>query len=204
MFTGLVEEVGRMVCLEGTSRPSIPPSRLSFLLSIEAPKIAAVSQIGDSIAVNGCCLSIVKIVGSKIDFNLLQETLRCTNFGNLRPGSPVNCELSLTAHGRLGGHFVQGHVDSTAPVVSADSSGNDFRLEIEIPSGFARYLICKGSVAVNGVSLTVAQLQERSFVVWIIPQTLERTNLGVLRADDRVNLEFDLLAKYIERMRVVD
>src|ERR1700754_687320 len=191
MFTGLVEEVGRIVCLEtqGTSCLSFLTSCPSFLLSVEAPKIAGGSQIGDSIAVNGCCLSVIKIVGSKIDFNLLQETLRCTNFGDLRLGCPVNCEPSLAANGRLGGHFVQGHIDATASVVFANLAENDFRLEIEIPSGFARYLISKGSIAVNGVSLTVAQLKEHSFVAWIIPQTLERTNLGALRAGDRVNLE---------------
>ncbi len=200
MFTGLVEEVGVHVGIQSTSSSPSP----SFLLSIEAPKIAVVAQLGDSISLNGCCLSIVKIAGSRMDFHLLQETLRCTNLGDLRSGSLVNCEAALALNSRLGGHFVQGHVDATASVISADFSENDFRLEIEIPPGFARYLISKGSVAVNGVSLTVAQLRERSFVVWIIPQTLEQTNLGTLRSGDRINLEFDLLAKYIERMRIVD
>lgn len=192
MFTGLIEEVGHFVCLS--------PRETFFLISIEAPKTAAISKIGDSIAVNGCCLTVTQIAGSRIDFNLLQETLRCTHFSDLKPHSPVNCETSLTMSKPLGGHFVQGHVDTTGPVISTNFSSNDFRLEIGIPSGFAHYLIPKGSIALNGVSLTVARLKASSFVVWVIPHTLEQTNLASLKVGEQVNLEFDLLAKYMERM----
>ncbi len=195
MFTGLIEEVGRVLCVEARKE--------FFLFSIEAPKIASASGVGDSIAINGCCLTIIKIEDSRIDFNLLQETMRCTNLGELRPGDPVNCEPSLAVGDRFGGHLVQGHVDTTAHTVSANFFGNDFRLEVEIPSGFGQYVISKGSVALNGVSLTVAELKERSFVVWVIPHTMEKTNLGSLQAGKCINLEFDILAKYVERMRTV-
>lgn len=195
MFTGLIEEVGNVVSMEAPTEP---------FLCIEAPKIAATSAVGDSIAINGCCLTIVKIANNQIDCDLLQETMRCTNLWELSPGDSVNCEASLVVGDRFGGHLVQGHIDTTAQVVSTSFVGNDFRLEVEIPSGFSQYLISKGSVALNGVSLTVAELKEHSFVVWIIPHTLEKTNLGSLQAGKNVNLEFDVLAKYVERMSNVE
>lgn len=194
MFTGLIQEVGRIIRVDTTS----------FLLSIDAPKTAAVSQIGDSIAINGCCLTAVKIDGSRINFNLLQETLHGTNLGKLQPNSPVNCEPALAANQRLGGHFVQGHVDTTAVVLCTSFSAKDYRLEIELAPAFAHYLISKGSIAVNGVSLTVATLNKDSFVIWIIPHTLEQTNLGNVQIGNQVNLEFDMFAKYIERMGVLE
>jgi len=195
MFTGLIEEVGSVVSMEASTKP---------LLCIEAPKIAAASAVGDSIAINGSCLTIVKIANSQIDCDLLEETMRCTNLWELCPGDPVNCEASLVVGDRFGGHLVQGHVDTTAQVVSTSFVRNDFRLEVAIPSGFSQYLISKGSVALNGVSLTVAELKEHSFVVWIIPHTLGKTNLGSLQAGKHVNLEFDVLAKYVERMSNVE
>ncbi|PWU06745.1 MAG: riboflavin synthase [Verrucomicrobia bacterium] len=195
MFTGLVQEVGNFIGLE--------TQKDFFLLSIQAPKTAGGSKVGDSVAVDGCCLTVVSIAEDRMHFNLLQETLKRTSLGGLHAGDPVNCEPALAAGDRFGGHLVQGHIDTTAQVISTNPCENDFRLEIEIPPGFGQYLISQGSVAVNGVSLTVAELKECSFVIWIIPHTLENTNLGSLQAGKRVNLEFDVLAKYVERLRTI-
>jgi riboflavin synthase len=133
-------------------------------------------------------------------FDLLEESLDRTNLGGLKPGDPVNLERALRVDGRLGGHFVQGHVDCTAEVVSVTEKGPDVRLEIILPAVFARYAAFKGSITVNGVSLTIAEISASSFTVWIIPHTLESTNLGDLQQGDTVNLEFDVLAKYVERL----
>ena len=133
-------------------------------------------------------------------FDLLEESLSRTNLGDLKPGDPVNLERALRVDGRLGGHFVQGHVDCTANVVGLEEKGPDLRIDLSLPGDFARYLAFKGSVAINGTSLTVAAINEDSFSVWIIPHTLENTNLGDLEVGDRVNLEFDILAKYVERL----
>jgi len=136
----------------------------------------------------------------QIMFDLLEESLERTNLGDLRPGAPVNLERALRVDGRLGGHFVQGHVDCTGRVISLTEKGPDTRLEIELPREFSRYAAFKGSIAVNGTSLTIAELLPESFVVWVIPHTLDHTNLGDLQEGDRVNLEFDVLAKYVERL----
>ncbi|ALJ56406.1 Riboflavin synthase [Candidatus Xiphinematobacter sp. Idaho Grape] len=193
MFTGLIEEVGRVIGLEKQAEAS--------LLSAYAPKTAASCPIGSSVAVNGCCLTAVAISENQIEFHLLQETLFRTNLGDLQVGDHINCELPLLANGRLGGHLVQGHIDCTARVLSSRYLGQDFWAEIEIPLAAAHYLIFKGSIAVNGVSLTVAKLKERSFAVCITPYTHKCTNLGSLRAGMHINLEFDMVAKYVERMR---
>jgi riboflavin synthase len=132
-------------------------------------------------------------------FDLLVETLNRTNLGALQPGSRVNLERALRADGRFGGHFVQGHIDTTAEVISAEQKGVDLNLVIRIPKGGAPYFIEKGSIAVNGVSLTVASLAPEHFGLWIIPHTLQETNLGDLKSGDLVNLEYDMLAKYAER-----
>ena len=133
-------------------------------------------------------------------FDLLNETLERTNLRDARPGSLVNLERALAANARLGGHFVQGHIDCASLVIAFEKSGADHRLEIALPKEFARYVISKGSIAVNGVSLTVAELKAESFVIWLIPHTLEITNLRALQAGVLVNLEFDMLAKYVERI----
>lgn len=194
MFTGLVEETGSVLALETAARGG------GARLALEAPEIARGAKLGDSIAVNGCCLTVVAQTHTSVAFDLLAETLRCTNLGALQPGALVNLERALAAGGRMGGHFVQGHIDGAAPVVSFASSGVDHRLEIELPSAFARYVVPKGSIAVNGISLTVAEVFGKSFVLWIIPHTLAATNLRALKPGDAVNLEFDLLAKYVERL----
>jgi len=192
MFTGLVREVGEVAWLR-RSGPSVQ-------LLVKGPRTARRVRIGESVAVNGCCLTVTTQRGDQCMFDLLEESLERTNFGRLKPGNPVNLERALRVDGRLGGHFVQGHVDCTAKVVSVTEKGPDVRLEISLPEEFARYTTFKGSIAVNGVSLTVAELGPKSFTVWIIPHTLEATNLGDLQDGDSVNLEFDVLAKYVERL----
>lgn len=192
MFTGLIEEVGSVVAFETNDRGT--------KLGIAAPRLASKIQIGDSVAVNGCCLTVTARGTGQLAFDLLAETIERTNLKTLRPNDPVNLERALAADGRLGGHFVQGHVDCAARILALEEAGADSRLEVELPAEFTRYVACKGSIAVNGISLTVAELSPQSFTVWIIPHTRAETNLGAARAGDLVNLEFDLLAKYLERM----
>lgn len=192
MFTGIVEEPGRVFALRQTTH--------GVTLTIGAGLVSQDINIGDSVAVNGCCLTVTGRDGKLLSFDLLAETLRCTNLGQLHEESPVNLERSLAANARLGGHFMQGHVDCTSPVLSFERVGADFRLEIALPPQFARYMIHKGSIAIDGISLTAAEVLEKSFVVWIIPHTLEVTNLSERKAGEAVNLEFDLLAKYLERL----
>jgi riboflavin synthase len=130
----------------------------------------------------------------------LEETLKRTNLRTLRRDSLVNLERPLTGNGRLGGHFVQGHIDCAAPIISFEALGNDYRLEVGLPKEFARYVVWKGSIAVNGISLTVAEILKESLAVWIIPVTRRATNLHTAQPGDAVNLEFDILAKYVERI----
>ena len=192
MFTGLIEEVGSVL---GVATTDQGPQ-----LQIVAPRIADKIQIGDSIAVNGCCLTVAAHRGDQLVFDLLEETLDRTNLRTLRRESRVNLERALAADARVGGHFVQGHVDCATRIVALEQDGANQRLEIELPAEFAHYIAYKGSIAVNGISLTVAEVSEKSFAVWIIPHTRAQTNLGTASVDDFVNLEFDLIAKYLERM----
>jgi riboflavin synthase len=189
MFTGLVESLGTVRSLERRG----DAARLTLETSL-----AGELSLGESLAVNGCCLTVTGKEDGAL-FDLLVETLNRTNLGALQPGSRVNLERALRADGRFGGHFVQGHIDTTAKVVASDSKGADLNLLIEIPPSGSKYFIEKGSIAVNGVSLTVASLGEDHFGLWIIPHTLQETNLGDLKAGDCVNLEYDMLAKYAER-----
>ena len=190
MFTGLVESIGRVRSLERRGDAA--------RLTLETPLAAGLS-LGESLAVNGCCLTVTSTDGDSACFDLLGETLARTNLGGLAPGARVNLERALRADGRFGGHFVQGHIDTTTEVLSAETKGADLNLIIALPKAGARYLIEKGSIAVNGVSLTVASLADDRFGLWIIPHTLQETNLGDLRAGSPVNLEYDMLAKYAER-----
>ncbi len=151
-------------------------------------------------AANGCCLTLSAHRAEQLTFDLLQETLDRTNLKTVRRESPVNLERALAVDGRVGGHFVQGHIDCVAPIVAFAESGADFRLEVELPGEFAHYVVPKGSIALNGISLTVAEVLPASFVVWIIPHTKRHTNLDRARAGDSLNIEFDILAKYVERM----
>lgn len=192
MFTGLVECVGVMTQRDVASTGA--------RLILRAPQIAADAQLGDSIAVNGCCLTIAVRAPDTLAFDLLSETLARTNLGDLVAGNAVNLERALPANGRLGGHFVQGHIDCASEVVAFQKAGADFRLEVALPAAYARYVVVKGSIAVDGISLTVAEVNPASFVVWIIPHTCAVTNLVERGRGERVNLEFDLLAKYVERL----
>jgi riboflavin synthase len=192
MFTGLVEEVGECLRLRRDAD--------GIHLAVIAPGLSPHLDIGESIAVNGACLTIISRSDENLNFDILEETLHRTNLGELHPGSKINLERALRADGRLGGHFVQGHVDCTAGVLACEERGADLKLEIELPRPFAHYVAWKGSICVNGVSLTVAELAEESFSVWIIPHTRFATNLGDLVARNAVNLEFDVLAKYAERI----
>ena len=191
MFTGLIEALGTVRALEqrgeGAARLMLETQLASELL------------LGESLAVNGCCLTVTSAENGVIAFDLLGETLARTNLGTLRSGSRVNLERALRADGRFGGHFVQGHIDTTTEVLVAEQKGADLNLVIGLPPGGARYFVEKGSIAVNGVSLTVAALESDTFGLWIIPHTLQETNLGDLKVHDRVNLEYDMLAKYAER-----
>jgi riboflavin synthase len=192
MFTGLVEEVGE--CLR------LRRAESTIQLAVLASAISREVRTGDSVAVNGACLTVSYQSAEQLDFDLLEETLMRTNLGDVNPGSTVNLERALRANGRLGGHFVQGHVDCTARLLSCEQRRGDLKLEFELPSQFSQYVAWKGSICVNGVSLTVAELTEESFSVWIIPHTRCVTNLGKLVEGSRVNLEFDVLAKYAERI----
>jgi riboflavin synthase len=192
MFTGLVEEIGLCEDLQRSAG--------SARLMIQAPGISCGVKIGDSISVNGCCLTAISIREGVMAFDLLDETLQRTNLKDLISGRKINLERSLLADGRLGGHFVQGHVDATIPVVAILQQGSDLRIDFKVPPEFAAYVAYKGSVAINGVSLTIAEVTADSFAVWIIPHTATHTNLGDLRVGDLVNLECDMLAKYAARI----
>jgi riboflavin synthase len=192
MFTGLIEEVGTVA--------AVRPGDHGTELQIAAPGTAKHVSAGESIAVNGCCLTLTSCRSDCLNFDLLEETIARTNRHHLRQGSPVNLERALRADGRLGGHFVQGHVDCVAQIIAFDAMGADFRLEVELAENARHYVASKGSIAVNGISLTVADVLPRSFAVWIIPYTKHHTNLDRATTGDLVNLEFDILAKYVERM----
>lgn len=192
MFTGLIEEIGSVLWIRATDRGT--------QLQIAAPLTAPAAHTGDSIAVNGCCLTLAAHRGDQLTFDLLEETLDCTNLKSLRRDSRVNLERPLAANGRLGGHFVQGHIDCAASVISFEESGPDYRLEVELPNEFSHYVAYKGSIALNGISLTVAEMLPASFAVFIIPHTKRHTNLDTIQSGDSLNVEFDILAKYLERM----
>jgi riboflavin synthase len=192
MFTGLIEEVGSVI--------AVGASKNGNQLKIAAPHVAKKIRRGDSLAVNGCCLTLSSHRGGELVFDLLDETIARTNLKNLQRKQPVNLERAVSGTERFGGHFVQGHIDCVSPVIACQKSGADFRLEIELPKAFAHYVACKGSIAVNGISLTVAEVLLETFVVWIIPYTKTNTNLDRVQVGDPMNLEFDILAKYVERM----
>src|SRR4030095_3014491 len=192
MFTGLIEEVGSVT--------AVGANKNGNQLKIAAPRIAKKMRRGDSLAVNGCCLTLNSRRGDKLVFDLLEETIARTNLKNLQRKQLVNLERAVTASERFGGHFIQGHIDCVSPVIACQNSGANFRLEIELPDAFAHYVARKGSIAVNGISLSVTDVLPKSFVTWIIPYTKTHTNLDRVQAGDLMNLEFDILAKYVERM----
>jgi len=206
MFTGIVEELGRVVRLETVED--------SARLTVEAPTVTQDVSLGDSVSVNGCCLTVTAVHGSTFTADLMAETLTRTTLGSQAPGDPVNLERALRASDRLGGHIVQGHVDATAEVLDHHRGEHWDLLRISLPQEIARYVAVKGSVALDGVSLTVVDVVDApstldvapvpgagaSLSVGLIPETLRRTTLGTRRPGERVNLEVDVLAKYAERL----
>jgi riboflavin synthase len=191
MFTGLIGEVGSVVALEQDGDGAT--------LTIDS-RLAADLREGDSIAVNGVCLTATAISDEGFQAQAMNETLRRSSLSALQPGSPVNLELALRAADRLGGHVVQGHVDGTGVVRAMREEGFARVLEIDTEPQLTRYLVEKGSVAVDGVSLTVSALDDSGFSVSLIPETLERTSLGAIREGAVVNIEVDILAKHVERL----
>lgn len=192
MFTGLVEE-------KGILKEKIPTGD-GFQFVIEAKIIMKDLQIGSSVAVNGCCLTVVKIDGNTFAVDTIEETLNKTNLGVLKQGMNVNLERPLAADARLGGHFVLGHIDTTGKVEDVKELSNSHWLTISFPEKFKQYLIYVGSVAIDGVSMTVAELKDKSFSVGIIPHTWKETIFADKKIGDTVNLEFDVLGKYVERI----
>jgi riboflavin synthase len=192
MFTGLIEELGVVLWIRA--------SKDGTQLQIAAPRTAAGARKGDSLALNGCCLTISSHRHEQMTFDLLDETIARTNLGALRRDGLVNLERALAANARLGGHFVQGHVDCPAPILTFEEKAGGCRLEIGLPEEYARYVVEKGSVAVNGISLTIAEVNAQSFTCWLIPHTQRSTNLKNAQPGEMVNLEFDILAKYVERL----
>ena len=196
MFTGIVEEAGVVQAVTRRGK--------GWSLEVEVGGIAAGVKIGDSVAVNGCCLTVTEAKGKKLIFDLLDETKEKTNLQSAQVGTRVNLESSLRADGKVGGHFVTGHIDGTAEVVKWGRSGEDWELEAEVPAGMERYVVPKGCVAIDGISLTIGRVEGRRFNVWIIPHTYEVTTLRDRKAGDKVNLECDLLAKYVEKMARIE
>ena len=195
MFTGIVEEAGVV--------EKITPTKKSISLIVRAGALARGVKLGASVAVNGCCLTVVKISArgtfKSLHFDVLQESWTRTNLQFAKPGSLVNLERPLRADGELGGHFVTGHVDGVGKIVRWEKSGADHVLEIAAPPDVLSYIVFKGSIAVDGISLTVAGVSKKSFRLWIIPHTFEVTTLRERKIGDAVNLEADLLGKYVER-----
>ncbi|MDQ3919997.1 MAG: riboflavin synthase [Acidobacteriota bacterium] len=196
MFTGIVEELGRVRAIEKRGE--------GVRLTVEARVVTEGACEGDSIAVNGVCLTALDVRRDSFAADGSRETLQRSTLGSLRPGSPVNLERAVTPSTRLGGHIVQGHVDARGRFLSAEEHGGSWTVRIAYPPEVARYLVFKGSVAVEGISLTVAGLREEYFEVAIIPKTWAVTNLSHLRAGDPVNLEADIIAKYVERILSFD
>lgn len=192
MFTGIIEEVGAVVSFKAGAE--------AWRLRVAVGKIQAGAAPGDSIAVNGCCLTIAALGEGQLQFDVLGETRRLTNFSALQAGSAVNLEQSLRFGGKVGGHFVTGHIDTTGEIVAFEPRGKDHYLRVRLTAGLARYVVHKGSIAIDGISLTIAEVTDAGFAVWLIPHTLHVTNLRTRSVGDAVNLEFDLLGKHIEKL----
>jgi len=192
MFTGIVEELGTVEAVEDQID--------AIRLTIRATTVLEGTGLGDSISVNGCCLTVVSIDGGTWTADVMKETLEKTSMDKVQSGDRVNLERAVTADKRLGGHIVQGHVDGVGTVVSRTPSEHWEVVEISLPTELSRYLVDKGSITVDGVSLTVVEAGDDRFTVSLIPETLARTTLGSRQPGDRVNLEVDIIAKYVERL----
>jgi riboflavin synthase len=199
MFTGLIQETGRVASLK---RLTAKNGRELTRITVTAKNVPAELKTGDSVAVSGVCLTAVRVERKEFSADLAKETMQRTSLARLKKGSVVNLELPARPQDRLGGHIVQGHVDATGKLVSFTQikSRDDWRLVIEIPASLARYVVAQGSICVEGISLTVAAIEGNHLEIAIIPHTFEATNLRDLRAGDPVNLEVDVLAKYVEKM----
>ncbi len=189
MFTGLIIEMGEVVSIRRRGGAAI--------LSLKSKEVAYNSKIGDSISVNGVCLTVMDKVGDEISFDLSEETLKSTNLGDLKIGERVNLEPSLTPESKIGGHFVTGHVDAVGRIRKKTKMGNMLKFEIEVPKNLKDFLVKKGSIAVDGISLTVVDILTDSFTVVIIPHTAKVTTLGFKDIGDQVNIEADILGKYV-------
>lgn len=191
MFTGIVEGVGKV--------ESLVEREESWCLTLSLPfEQSNGLEAGASLAVNGCCLTFREQGGRFGEFDLLDETLNRTNLGRLKSGDFVNLERSVPATGRMGGHFVTGHIDGVGEVKIFEERGKNLYFRVSLPQQYSRYLVDKGCVAVDGCSLTVCEVEQDSFAIWLIPHTIEKTNLKQRRKGDKINLEFDILAKYVE------
>jgi riboflavin synthase len=194
MFTGIVEELGTIAAIEEQGD--------AIRLTVRAGTVLEGTVLGDSIAVNGCCLTVVTSDDDTWTADVMQETLDRTSLLGVAPGDRVNLERAVTVEKRLGGHIVQGHVDGVGEVLRRTPSEHWEVVEISMPPEFARYLVDKGSITVDGVSLTVVEAKDASFTVSLSPETLARTTLGTRQPGDRVNLEFDVIAKHVEKLLV--
>lgn len=192
MFTGIIEETGKI--------ESVANGNKSAIITIIADKVLKGTKIGDSIAVNGVCLTVTSISGNKFTADVMAETIRRSSLGTLKHGSKVNLERAMAADGRFGGHIVSGHIDGTGVIRSLEREDNAVWVEIETPDKLLKYIVEKGSIAIDGISLTVAKLTDDSFSVSVIPHTGEETTLLAKKPGDIVNLENDIVGKYVERL----
>lgn len=192
MFTGIIEEVGEVISLKRGAR--------SFTLTVKAGKVLEGTEVGDSIATNGVCLTVTRLTDSRFEADVMPETVSRTALGELKAGDGVNLERALTLSTRLGGHLVAGHVDATGRIVDRREDDTALWLTVEAPSSVLRYVVEKGSIAIQGVSLTVARVDERTFSVSLIPHTQGATTLHRCRIGDSVNLESDMIVKYVEKL----
>ena len=194
MFTGLIAELGRITAVE--------KGESSAVFTIAAPQLISQIALGDSVAVNGVCLTATSITGDGFTADVMVQTLAVTSLSQLSVGSPVNLELAALLNTRMGGHMVQGHVDGVATVVDLTPGEKWAQFEITVPEKLAKYIVNQGSICLDGVSLTVGEINDSNNVVtvWLIPETLERTNLSTKKSGDLINIEVDVLAKYVERL----
>ena len=192
MFTGLIQEVGLTQKAERNGQ--------DLWLSFEAPKLAGKVKIGDSVAVNGCCLTVVEVKAPLLSFQVVPETTKRTMLGLLKKGDPVNLELPLTLSEPLGGHFVQGHVDGLGQILDLEPEGQGRRMKVRLPEALVPYVVEKGSIALDGISLTVADIKGDEVEIALIPHTFQNTNLKNKKKEDYLQIEVDMLAKYVEKL----
>lgn len=194
MFTGLVQARGEVVALA--------KGRESMFLTFTAPGLAAQIAVGDSVAVNGVCLTAIKVVNEEVSVDVMLQTLNLTNLKDLAIGDRLNLELALRAIDRMGGHIVQGHIDGVGTVITCQPGEKWERLDVRVPEELLKYIVPQGSITIDGVSLTVGSIDDEncSITLWLIPETLTKTNLGEIVVGNSVNIEVDVLAKYVERL----